>query len=127
MIIRAIQESDFNQLKEIHSLFYKNEFSFPDFTTNYLCSFVVVDESNHIIVGCGMKMILESIALTDKRFSARVRRNALYEILNASGYMANKNGFDQIHCFIQDDNWNLQLQKAGFKATKGNGLVLNLG
>lgn len=128
MIIRAVQESDFNQLREIHSLFYKDEFSFPDFVTNYLCSFVVIDaESGKIICASGIRTILESIALTDKRFNTRIRREALIKILDVSSYISAKNGFDQIHCFVQDCNWEKQLIKHGFNYTKGHSLVLNLG
>lgn len=126
MKIRAVQESDFEQLREIHKLFYKNEFSFPDFIDNYLCSFAVVNHDGQIISASGIRTILESVALTDKRFSVKDRRAALIEILDASRYISAKNGFNQIHAFIQDSSWLEHLKKYGFIPTKGSPLVLNL-
>ena len=127
MKIRSLQESDFGQLRDIHARFYKDEFSFPDFIDNYLCSFAVVNHDGQIISASGIRTILESVAITDKRFSVRDRRKALLEILHASTYISSKNGFNQIHAFIQDESWLKHLEKYGFIPTKGFPLVLDLG
>jgi hypothetical protein len=125
MIIRALQESDLNQLKEIHACFYKDEFDLPDFFNKFLCSFVVIDDDTIISAG-GVRTIAESIIITNKNVSVKTRREALYHILQASMFTCGSSGYDQLHAFIQDDNWQKHLVKIGFKSCKGNAIFLNI-
>ncbi len=126
MNIRAMLPEDLPKLYEIHQEFYKEEFPFPDFSRNFLCCFVVIDDNGDIISAGGIKPIVESIVITDKRQSVRNRREALYDILSASSYLSQKQGFFQIHAFIQEEGWENQLRKIGFEDTKGKALVLSL-
>lgn len=123
MIIRSLQAEDLNQLKEIHAQFYKHEFEFPNFLDKFECVFVVVDDSEKIITGGGVRTILESVLLTDKSFAPRIRREALYNMLQGSTYVGEKLGYKEIHAFIQDDRWSQCLKKIGFKNTVGESLV----
>lgn len=126
-MIRAIRSDDFAELKEIHEKYYSSEFSFPDFVTKYLCAFVVTDdESNRIITAAGVRTVTEVVALTNKDFAPRARREGLYRILDASAFVAIHNGYDQIHAFVQDDNWQKQLKKVGFRDCAGKALYLNV-
>lgn len=125
-MIRSLWPSDLEQLKIIHEKYYKHEFEFPDFYKNFLCAFTVV-ENDEIIVSGGIRTILESVIITDQSRSPRMRRSALYEILQASSFIASKYEYDQIHAtVIDDDKWKHQLGKVGFKPVNGSMLVLNL-
>ena len=126
-MIRSIQKEDFGRLYTIWEKFYKNEFEFPDFLSNYLCAFSSVDSNGDIISTGGIRTIVEIVAMTDLDKSAFKRRRALYEILAASTFTAGKYGFNELHAFIiENKRWENCLQKVGFRPTRGNGLVLSL-
>lgn len=124
-MIRSLQIEDLEIIAQIHQKFYKDEFELPNFLNNYLCAFVESDEQGIITVG-GVRTILECIAITDKDRSVKDRRKALYNILRASSYFAEKYNYNQLHAFVQDDNWVRHLNKVGFISTKGKSLILNI-
>lgn len=126
MQVRNINSSDIDTLKRIHELYFKNEFDFPDFLNGWLCSFLVENEDGRIISAGGVRCITESVLITDKSFSVRERKEALMEMLRASIYTSHKFNFDQLHAFIQNDNWYNHLLKVGFKPTKGKSMVLEI-
>jgi hypothetical protein len=126
MTLRELRMEDVMKLKEIHKKFYEHEFEFPDFFNGFLCAFACVDDEENIITAGGVRTIVESVLVTDKSFSTRKRRNALYSILGASDYVARRMEYDQLHCFVQDDKWMKCLNKIGFVPTKGRSLVLGL-
>lgn len=125
-MIRSIKIEDLDQIKKIHENFYQNEFSLPDFIKNYLCAFVSVTKEDRIISVCGIRKIVELVAITDKAISARNRRDGLVELLQASSYMASKFGYDQLHAFIQEENWLGHLKDSGFQETKGKSVFINI-
>ncbi len=124
-MIREIRNSDLPELVKIHGKFYEKEFDFPNFNNHFLCAYVV--ENNGIITSAaGIRTIVECIAITDKDKSVRERKEGLELILNASRYFTQRSGYDELHCFVQDENWMKQLMKKGFSKTKGNSLVLGV-
>ena len=127
MNIRALRPNDLGILRQIHSEFYKDEFEFPDFSLGFSCAFVVTDSEDNIISAGGLRPILESVIITDKRQSVRKRREALYDILSASEFVGKREGHNQIHAFIQEMGWENHLRKTGFVDTKGKALVLTIG
>ena len=126
MKIRVINPSDIGKLQLIHGRYYYDEFEFPNFFHNYLSSFVVTNEEDKIITGGGVRLIAESVIITDKSVSARERKLALEEMFRASAFTASARDFKQLHAFIQDENWLRHLTKVGFRETVGKSLVLNL-
>jgi hypothetical protein len=126
MKIRAIERNDLTELQRIHSLFYKDEFEFPDFFKNFLCVFVIEDDNGEIITAGGVRCIAESILITNKDKSARDRIPALYDALQISNYICTHNGYNQLHAFIQDNKWLKQLLKSGFRNTKGQSVVIDI-
>ena len=124
MIIRTLDARDLNQLRNIHEKFYKEEFPFPDFA-RFLCAFAIVDNDKIICAG-GLKPMVENIIITNKDASARQRREALYQVLESTSFIAGKFGFEQVHAFINDSKWEEYLLRVGFKNCKGNALYLNL-
>ena len=125
MIVRAIQAGDFQQLRDIHEKFYDAEFNLPDFVTNFAGAFVIED-GQQIITICSLRRIAEVIAVTNKDLSVRRRVQALLIGSEAIKFLAQKENFDQIHAFVQDEAWESILLKAGFNPTKGKSLVLNV-
>lgn len=125
-MIRAIKKEDLEEVKRIHDKFYKDEFTLPDFVTNYLGAFVVEDENKNIITVGGIRTIVEVIAITNKDFSHRQRRYALYNLLDASVYVAKQFNYDQIHIFIQDDTYKQVAENREFHSTKGHSLVMEV-
>ena len=71
------------------------------------------------------KILLEAIAITDKRRSVRERREALYKLLQAELFCCSVYNFDQLHAFIQDPVWAAHLKKNGFRVCKGSALVID--
>lgn len=126
MKIRALVPSDIEEIRKIHHEHYTHEFDFPDFLHNFVCAFVVTDDNEKIISAGGVKLIAESIVVTDKNYSVRDRRTALCYVLDASEFITKHADFKELHAFIQDDDWYNHLKKIGFLPTRGKPLVLEL-
>lgn len=126
MNIRSITPSDYHKLKELHKKFYDKEFNFDELLNNYLSSFVVTSDNGEIITGGGVRVIAESVIITDKEYLIKDRREALQEMLRACMFTANIRGFNQLHAFIQDEKWLKHLKRVGFKDTVGKSIVLNI-
>lgn len=112
--IRLLTPEDLPKLREIHDSFYKNQFEFPNFEDNYLCNFVITDENDKIIIGGGLRNTVEATILTDKNFSVRNRRIALYQVLESCEYIARRSGFPKLYVVTEDENWKRHLLKQGF-------------
>ena len=125
-MIRALCPGDIDTLRVIHHNFYRGEFEFPDFLNNFLCSFVVIkDGENKIVSAGGVRLIAEAIIITDKQFSVRERRSALYQILDAAEFITKKADFPRLHAVTEDESWKKHLMKIGFHS-RGELLVLDL-
>lgn len=125
MNVRPMEPKDLPDIELIHSKYFSDEFALPDFSDKFLCKFVIEDDDGEIICAAGVRVIAESIMITDQDITAREKRNSLMQALNASIYMSGKNGFDHLHVFAQGDVWNNILKKVGFRNCKGNALVIN--
>ena len=113
-MIRTIEQSDFEELKRIWLKFYQGEFEFPDFLNKYICAFVVVHDDKIVSAG-GVRTIAESVIITDKDISVRDRGEALYQILEASKFVATRSGYNYLNAFVKDDlKWRKRLLKVGF-------------
>lgn len=120
--MRSLQEKDLVQLRKIHEEHFAGEFIFPDFMQNNLSAFVI-EEDNEIILGGMVKLITESILITDMSKPPRFRREALLRALDYSTYTNHKFNHDQLHCFVQDEQFSKQLEKYGFEPVRGKALV----
>lgn len=124
-MIRLLRKEDFDQVKQIHEKYYKHEFNLNDFYKAFIDAFVI-EENGEIIVAGGVRCIAESLAITNKDFSVRKRRKALLELLEISLHVTEKNNFDQLHCFVQDDSWEKILKEYQFRDCKGKALVIEV-
>lgn len=124
MNIRKMNEEDKIQLRKIHDEFYSNEFPFSHFD-NFLSAFVIED-NDKIVVGGGIRPIVESIILTDKNFKSREKREALYNMLQCQLFAASRLKYEHLHAFVQDESWQHCLEKIGFHSPKGNCLILEV-
>lgn len=125
LIIRAIEEADLKEIREIHNKFYKDEFNEIDFRKHFLCAFVI-EENDKIITAGGIRTILEAVAITDKNLSAGIRYQALMKMLQADLHFADNYDYQELHAFIQDESWKNQLIRKGFRYTKGDALVIGI-
>jgi hypothetical protein len=123
-MIRSLRKDDFSELQRIYNKFYKDEFSFPDFVTNYLNAFVIMNERCELVSVVGIRSILECVVLTDKDKSSRDKYNTLKEGLDTVSVIAKLNNYHELHAFVQDETWKNALFKQGFKPTKGEALVV---
>jgi hypothetical protein len=126
MTIRPLKDSDVNELRTIHAKYYSHEFSFDDFARGFLASCCIESSSGEIVSAGGIRPLTEIVLVTNKDFSVRERREALYKMLTACMYSASKFRLDSLHAFVQDDVWIKHLKRVGFKDTKGKSLILNL-
>src|SRR5262245_56178963 len=125
MNVRPIQFDDYKKIKRIHEKFYEREFTLPDFTTHFSGAFIIED-NEEIVTLCALRHIAEIIAVTNKDCSTRARRAALLTGSEVITFVANKEGFNQAHAFVQDPVWESLLNRAGFNPTKGKSLVLEI-
>jgi hypothetical protein len=123
--IRNLSSDDLVLLRKIYERYFQGQFKFPDFLHGFVNNFVVLDDSNRIVVAGGVKPILECVLITDMNRTPRERHEALLMALEASIVSAHSIGHNQLHCFIQDDYWSKLLKKRQFKPIVGEGLVLN--
>lgn len=123
MNIRPLKESDLPVIEELHKKFYEGEFDLVEIYNNSIGLFVVTDDNDKIICVGGVRPIAEAVLITDKDRSVRERRSALYRVLDASEYITKNSGFDQLHVFVQDEEWMKHLSKIHFKPTAGRSLV----
>lgn len=126
MIIRNIESSDLAKLKKIHEKFYNKQFDFPNFFNNFIGTFVITDDEENIITVAGVRAIAESVIMTNKDATSFARAKALYKVLEVSSFICRNSGFDQLHGFIQDEEWKHKLIKAGFTTCNGDALYLNV-
>jgi hypothetical protein len=124
MEIRAFKPSDVEPVKQIFDKFYSKDIQFPDFITNYLCAFTVID-SYGIVTSGGVRTIAEITLITDKDKSVRQRINALYEVLNASKYIAREFQFEWLHAITDDPTWASQMKRNGF-GSRGEDLSIHV-
>lgn len=123
-MIRKLEQSDIPEIVRIHGMHY-NQLECPDFFKNFLGAFIITDDENETITVGGVRVIPEVVLLTDMSKSTRARRSALYQVLDASGYIAGNSGFDRLYAAVKDTNWSGHLKDIGFKS-RGEFLVLEL-
>src|SRR5574338_1452047 len=126
MNIRPLSNLDIRQLQQIHEKYYAQEFDFDDFMRGFVASACIESDSGEIISAGGIRPLTEIVLVTNKDFSVRERRAALYNMLAACMFSANKLSIDSLHAFVQDDAWIKHLKRVGFKDTIGKSLYLKL-
>lgn len=124
-MIRAIMKRDLCKILEIHKKFYAQEFPIDDLRT-LTCGYCVVDGNDVVITAGGIRPIMEAVIVTDKDVDIGLRRLALLSMLNQSVTTTREAGFNQLHAFVQDENWQRHLTRYGFKPTVGKSLVIGV-
>lgn len=106
---------DMAKVRKLHESYYKDEFEFP--SRIEMINVKVIRYGDEIL-GCGiLRPINEVILILDKSKSRKSRINVLK-------YLMNEISQEQIHAFVQDDNFASILQNHfGFKPTRGQALV----
>lgn len=122
MSLRAIRESDIEQLRRIHKEHFGTEYGFNEFFDHALMLFVY-EEDDKIISAGSVRTIVEACTITDKDATKKERHRAFMEILRASLLTCGIHKYHELHAFIQDPRWYQILQKMEFKPTVGQALV----
>lgn len=122
-MIRAIQSKDIDGLRKIYEKDYRM-FEFPNFY-DFVCAFVICDDQDNIISGGGIRLIPEAVIATDKSYSVKDRRMALYYMLDACKFIVEAEKLDKIYAVTKDIKWGKHLEKIGFHS-RGTMLVLDL-
>lgn len=124
-MIRSLLPTDLFELERIHSQHFKNEFDFPKFM-NYVCAFVVEDDKGKIVTAGGIRDIAECAVITDLSLDPRTRISALYQMLDASRFVCQRSGYDQMYVWSQNSRYTKRLKKNGFRSPQGESLILDL-
>lgn len=124
-MIRPISNEHIERARIVHSSQYEHEFELPDFY-KMLCAFSIVNERDDLVSIAGVRPILELVVITDKTKPVRERYHAVYNILDASKYIASRNKYDQLHAFVQDKHWADVMKSRGFSDMLGQGLVIEV-
>lgn len=119
-MVRLLNGSDLPALLSIHQKFHEKDFPFPSFNGHFLGSYAITDDNDKIIVAGGLEQIVEMIALHDMSRPITERREAFYKLLQCCLFMADKCGYDQVHCqpLPASKSWERHIVKAGFKPCK---------
>ena len=125
-MITLVTDEHIERAREVHKLYYNNEFDFPDFLKEFILVFSSVNNEGQLIGIGGIKTILEFIVITDPTKSVRDRHTAVYDLLAAANSAAKNNNYDQIHAFVQNLHWKEVMLKRGFRETKGQALVIEV-
>ena len=126
MNTRLMGPQDIEALQKIHAKYYKDRFEFPDFINpKYLCSFIIETDEGRIITGGGLRTTIEATFLSDKSISPRIRRTALYQVLESCEFLTRKFEFPRLYVVTDDVEWKRHLLKVGFQS-RGDCLSLNV-
>lgn len=123
-MIRALNPSDLDEIKRLHSLHFAKEFHLPEFM-QYVCVFVVEDEQGIVTAG-GIRDIAECIAVTNMERSPQDRIKALYQLLDASTFVCRQLEYDQMYVWSQNPKYSRRLMRNGFRLPQGQSLILDL-
>ena len=115
--------SSINELRELHKKYFADQFDFPEFVKHFIYLFEVRDQHDQLITGGGIKLVPELVVITDMEQSVTDRNIALKTALNFSSYALRKEGFHELHAFVQGQKWTERLLKTGFRPTRGTLLV----
>jgi len=121
MIARPLVIEDIPKLKEIWKLYFEKDFSFPEFL-RFACKYIIEDEQGIITAG-GVKLLAESILVTDLKRSKFTRFKALNLALKLSKTFTHEAGLDHLHAFVQDETFKSHLIRHGFNYSRGDALV----
>lgn len=110
--IRPLVKTDIPDLKELHDKYY-SEFEFPNFD-NLVAKFVIVDDNGDTIIGGGVRVIAETLLITDQEKSRIQIGRALVEAQRASLFACSRLGIDELHAFVKNEEYAKHLIKHGF-------------
>lgn len=116
-----------DEAKRIHQAFFVDEFGYPLNDKKVISKIASFDDNGVPVVVGGLKIILEAVLLTDKLRTKREIHKAFHEVLTAFQAIGHNLSFDELHAFVQDENWEQVLKKHyNFRSTKGRGLLVNI-
>lgn len=127
MKVNQLTFADVDKIKEIHEKFYP-DLEFPDFFNGFMCAFVINEDDDTIILAGGVRLIAESIVITNKDLTAAARVRALLKALEISTHVCKNTSpnITQLHAFVGEKFWANQLKEHGFRKMVSEALVLDI-
>lgn len=125
--LRAIERKDVIKIAKYHEEFFKEEFEVPDFFNHFHGAFVIEDgDDRDFVLAAGVRPIAELVVVTNKNLPTKTRVIALKNATKIGALIAHREGYDQLHCFVQGEQWSKQVQSFLFRPTKGQALVFDV-
>lgn len=119
LFARRARPEDKEQIKELADKF---DFVLPD---KWLDSAVIYDETGRIIAFGVIRAIIEAVIVTNRNGKELVQ--ATDHLIKIGMLDAHNRGFDQIHCFVENESFaRLLKDRFDFKPIKGEGLVFKM-
>jgi hypothetical protein len=123
-MIRAFTPNDVTELERLYHLYFEETNDLPNFL-NFICAFVVEDEQGVVSFG-GVRAIPEIITVTNMTRTPSERIQALYNLLDASIFVSQRCGYQQLYAWSQGSKWTKRIMKNGFRPSDGQSLILDL-
>lgn len=111
--IRSFEPRDIDEVRRIHDRYY-SEWEFPDFLNKCVCSFIIEDDDEEIVIAGGIRAIAETVLVTNQNQSRIKIGRSLKEAQHFSLYICEKHGLDELHAFVNNDDYSRHLLRHGF-------------
>jgi len=127
MKVKELTPEDIGKIRELHEKFY-SDLEFPDFFNGFMCAFLIDDDDDKLILAGGVRLIAESIVITNKDMFPSTRVQALLKALDVSIHVCKNTSpnITQLHAFVGEAFWSNQLQRHGFRKMISEALVLDI-
>jgi hypothetical protein len=111
---RALKKEDMQRVHELSEEHFP-DLEVPTFMDGYYAAFVIEDEDSNIVVAGGLRPSAEILIVTDKDADEIKIGRALVEAQNASLYVGQRFGLNELVAFIKDnDAYARHLVRHGF-------------
>ena len=109
-----MKSGDIPILQKIYETHGKDEADDPKFPHGYIGGFVITDDDDKIVMGGGVKLIAESVIVTDKTCNPHLLGDALLHALGYSIHVCRYAKVDELHAFVKNEAFAKHLLKHGF-------------
>ena len=114
---------DIEKLHELSARHYP-EFDCPDFHRGYFNTSVILNDNHEVIMGIGLRKLIEVVLVTDKEMNKITIGKALIKALGHSINTSRSEGIDFLHAFVKDPGYERHLIEHGFEIRDSKTLSL---
>lgn len=113
MHFRRMTLEDIEEVRKLHEKYY-SQWEFPNFFSNFLCNYIILDEDDKIIMAGGVEPIAEQVLITNLEQSRIKIGRALVESKRIGMLACGKHGIHELHAFVDNDDYAQHLIQHGF-------------